>query len=86
MLQKKLLTLILALIIPAFAVKCDIIFTDSDGIEDDWEFLQFQNLSTADETTDTDHDKFIDLFEFYAGTQATKALATSPKRVAVLIA
>lgn len=37
---------------------------DSDGISDDWEILQFGNLTTADENSDYDGDGYSDLEEF----------------------
>ena len=42
--------------------------TDNDGIADWWEMLHFTNLTTADETTNTDGDGASDLGEFHANT------------------
>lgn len=43
--------------------------SDGDGMDDDWERANFDgDLDTADEETDSDHDGFIDLHEFLAGT------------------
>jgi len=38
--------------------------TDGDGLGDEWEILYFGNLTTADETTDSDSDTVSDLQEF----------------------
>ncbi len=37
---------------------------DKDGIEDDWEILYFGDLTTVNDTTDYDNDKYSDLQEF----------------------
>ena len=45
--------------------------TDGDGIPDDWEYLYFNNLTTANATTDRDGDGASDLAEYNAGTVPT---------------
>ena len=45
--------------------------TDADGIPDDWEYLYFNNLTTATATSDKDHDGASDLAEYNAGTDPT---------------
>lgn len=47
-----------------------ILDSDADGIEDDWELLVFQDLATADEQSDFDHDGSLDAHERIAGTDA----------------
>ena len=41
---------------------------DKDGIPDDWEMLQFSGTSIADGITDFDSDNFLDMAEYWAGT------------------
>ena len=41
---------------------------DLDGMPDSWEMRYFNNLATANATTDFDHDHFPDLHECLAGT------------------
>jgi len=47
--------------------------SDGDSIDDIWELQNFGNLTTANNTTDFDGDRFIDLHEFLAGTVPTNA-------------
>jgi PKD repeat protein len=49
--------------------------TDGDGIEDDWEWINFQSLETAGATTDFDQDGQTDLAEYLAGTHPKDALS-----------
>ena len=42
--------------------------SDTDGIPDQWETRYFGNLSTANSTSDYDHDGITDRNEYYAGT------------------
>ena len=42
--------------------------SDGDGIADAWELLNFGNLTTANATSDFDHDGSTDLQEYLAGT------------------
>jgi len=45
---------------------CGATDTDGDGIADEWEMLWFGNLTTANATSDFDHDGTTDLREFQA--------------------
>lgn len=47
--------------------------TDGDGIADAWEQQRFGNLTTADATSDTDHDGQSDLQEYLADTNPNDA-------------
>ena len=47
--------------------------SDLDGLDDDWEQLHFGNLTTADDTTNSDSDLLTDVEEFQAGTNPTLA-------------
>ncbi len=42
--------------------------SDNDGISDTWEYLHFDNLTTATPTSDQDGDGTSDRAEYYAGT------------------
>ena len=42
--------------------------TDGDGIADAWERVEFGDLTTANATSDNDHDGMTDLQEYLAGT------------------
>jgi len=44
--------------------------TDSDGIDDNWEWVNFQSLETATSDSDFDGDGQTDRAEYLAGTQA----------------
>ena len=60
-------------------VTAGIVDTDGDGIDDDWENTHFGNLTTADETTDYDHDGYSDLVEYQNdGTNDLSGLAYNP--------
>ena len=54
-----------------FAIEDDL-DTDEDGIHDDWELMNFGNLSTADATSDFDQDGYSDLDEYNNGTNPTE--------------
>jgi PKD repeat protein len=45
--------------------------TDVDGIADWWELRYFGSLTNANNTTDADHDGFLDFCEYGAGTDPT---------------
>jgi len=45
--------------------------TDGDGIDDAWEMTWFGNLTTANATSDFDHDGITDLQEYLNGTNPT---------------
>jgi hypothetical protein len=45
--------------------------SDGDGIADAWEMQNFGNLTTANATSDADHDGVTDKDEFVAGTRPT---------------
>lgn len=47
----------------AFVVDTDT-DTDKDGIKDEWELYYFDNLTTADATSDFDRDGYRDLKEY----------------------
>ena len=56
--------------------------SDSDGIDDAWEKFWFNDLTTADESTDYDNDGYSDLQEFLnwlAGETDPKGEAYNPK-------
>ena len=56
---------------------------EPDSIDDNWEMQYFGDLSTADDTTDWDHDGILDKDEFQAGTHP-KLLTESALEVAGL--
>ena len=45
--------------------------SDGDDIDDEWELLYFGDLTTADNTTDSDGDGYLDLYEYLNGTNPT---------------
>jgi hypothetical protein len=49
--------------------------TDGDGIPDSWEMQHFGNLTTANATSDYDHDGSSDLSEYIAGTDPKDPLS-----------
>lgn len=53
---------------PELVVSYFIEDTDSDGLKDSWEWEYFQDLDSADETTDNDGDNTLDIDEQTAGT------------------
>ena len=57
----------------AFIVSAD---TDHDGIPDAWETKYFGSLSSANATSDWDHDGSSDMSEYQAGTTPTNKSST----------
>jgi len=47
--------------------------SDGDGLPDEWEMTYFGNLTTANATSDFDHDGQSDLKEYRAGTNPTNS-------------
>ena len=51
----------------------NVLDTDGDGLDDDWEVRHFGGLLTADAGSDWDGDQFSDRHEYRAGTEPTNA-------------